>query len=123
MKHIVLLLLAVFVSDLGSAQEFPQRIKLVGDADSRWCVYAVELNEEGEYALIEEDEGGVLMGRVVWYTIHTPGEYLFVEFKSHDPDGTQRFIAVDTHAPRKRPVRIKVKSGLTAYLDGTIERH
>ena len=123
MKHIVLLLLAVFVSDLGSAQEFPQRIKLVGDGDSHWCVYAVELNEEGEYALIEEDEGGVLMGRVVWYTIHTPGEYLFVEFKSHDPDGTQRLIAVDTHDPRKRTVRIKVKSDLTAYLDGTIERH
>ena len=122
MKKIIFTILIGFLTFNVFSQDVHHRIKLVGDKDSRWCVYGVTLKEDGEWGFIEEDEGVVLIGRVVWYNIHVAGEYLFVEFKQHDPNGTQRLIGVDTYAPRKRTKRIKVKSGYTMYTDGKIER-
>lgn len=122
MKKIIFTILIGFLTFNVFSQEVHHRIKLVGDKDSRWCVYGVELKEDGDWGFIEEDEGVVLIGRVVWYNIHVAGEYLFVEFKQDDPDGTQRLIGVDTYAPRKRTKRIKVKSGYTMYTDGKMER-
>jgi len=121
MKKIIFTILIGFLT-LNVFSQVHHRIKLVGDKDSRWCVYGLTLDETGEWIFIEEDEGVVLVGRVVRYNINVAGEYLFVEFKQNDPDNTQRLVGVDVYTPRKRTKRIKVKSEYTMYTDGKMER-